>query len=34
METSAIIMLIVGAVILWGGTAYTIMIAMRGQGFK
>ncbi len=34
MHTSAIVMMIIGIVILWGGFAYTIAKAARGQGFK
>ncbi|MBO8127173.1 MAG: MetS family NSS transporter small subunit [Firmicutes bacterium] len=33
MDTSAIVMAIFGAVVLFGGTAYFISIAMKGKGF-
>jgi len=34
MPTSAWIMFFVGAFILWGGLAYSLLIAMKGKGFK
>lgn len=34
MSTGAWVMLVVGIVLLWGGTAYFVSIAMKGKGFK
>ncbi|MBS4021240.1 MAG: MetS family NSS transporter small subunit [Dethiobacter sp.] len=34
MSAGAWVMLFVGAIILWGGTAYFVSIAMKGKGFS
>lgn len=34
MSTGAWIMLIIGIVLLWGGTGYFLTIAFKGKGFK